>query len=496
MFFKKRHNIIFRNYNTFGYIIDNRLFGYAEINRSDVYVGDKILSQSGSVFFSVLDIKPKSLNALTNEINKIFVDGDIQAIKNDACEFYSMLELDGFVVSGETVQECEEKDRKYSYNILATDFAESDVRAHATRHKTSTQDFFDEHFGGMPQLTNLHIEITNRCNERCIHCYIPHKRRTGYIDSDLFYDVLEQCININVLHLTLTGGEPLLHMDFCDFLKKCREYNFSINVLSNLTLLDDAIIKEMKQNPLLSVQASLYSMNPDIHDKITKLKGSFERTKNGILKIIDNHIPIQISCPIMKQNKFCYNDVVKWANNYNIIADDDYIVIAGCDHTGSNLSCRLSTDELEAVINDKAHKDKNYFVRLEMEAERKRDSRPDNFVCSVCNSSICIAEDGNVYPCAGWRDYVVGNVNESTLSDIWNSAEKVTYLRALRMNDFPKCIKCAEREFCTMCMVRNANENRLGDPLAVSEYFCQIAKINKKMMLGWKSRSAHASDRP
>lgn len=49
--------------------------------------------------------------------------------------------------------------------------------------------------------------------------------------------------------------------------------------LVNLTLLNDEIIEEMKTNPLLGVQVSLYSMNSHIHDKITQMKGSFEKQK-------------------------------------------------------------------------------------------------------------------------------------------------------------------------------------------------------------------------
>ena len=86
-----------------------------------------------------------------------------------------------------------------------------------------------------------------------------------------------------------------------------------------------------------------------------------------------------------------------------------------------------------------------------------------------------------MYPCAGWQDYVLANINEIKLSDIWNKSDKVKYLRNLRRSDFPKCVQCSEKEFCTMCMVRNANENPQGDPLKVNQYFCDIARINKEI---------------
>ncbi|MDL2228168.1 radical SAM protein [Odoribacter sp. OttesenSCG-928-L07] len=486
MFFKKKSNVIFRNYDTFGYITDNRNFGYKHTNNDEKYIGDKILSESAAVFFSVLDRKPQAIDVITKKIKKQFTDIDIKTIKNDAIEFYCELEQDGFIVSGKTRQECEEKDMGFSYKKSKPKIISNDFSPSIMRPEKSTQDFFEEYFKGKPQLLYLHIEITSKCNERCIHCYIPHDNKITHIEPNLFYDILEQCKNMRLVHLTLSGGEPMLHKNFCDFLRKCREYDFSVNVLSNLTLLDNGIVKEMKKNPLLGVQVSLYSMNPDIHDEITQVKGSFEKTKNAILKLVENDIPLQISCPIMKQNKNCNDGVIKWAGKHKIHVGDDYVIIGQYNHATQNLNCRLSINEVKELIKDKVTKDISYLEQMKIEAEKKRNVSSDDFVCSVCNSSICVTENGNVYPCAGWQSYVVGNVKENSLSDIWDNSEKVQYLRDLRKYDFPKCVQCTDKEFCTMCMVRNANESPSGDPLAVNEYFCDIAKFNKKITLEWK----------
>ena len=488
MFYKQKSSVIFRNYESFGYITDNRNFGYEPTNNNKNYIGDKVLSESGAVFMSVLDRKAQNIDELARKINTLFTDVDIRTIKNDAIEFYSMLEQDGFIVSGETLKECNEKDTRFSYKTLEPEIVKKEFSPAIKHPEKSTQDFFEEYFKGKPQLTNLHIEITSKCNERCVHCYIPHENKVSHIEPDLFYNVLEQCKNMRVLHLTLSGGEPMLHKNFCEFLRKCKEYDFSVSVLSNLTLLDDEIINEMKTNPLLGVQVSLYSMNPNIHDEITQMKGSFEKTRNAILQLIENDIPLQINCPILKQNKNCYNDVIKWAKKHKIHAGDDYGIIARYNHTTQNLSCRLSINEIKEVINDKVANDPRFLEQIEMEAEKKKNSRPTDFVCSVCHSSICIADNGNVYPCAGWHDYVVGNIKETCLNDIWDNSEKVLYLRGIRNQDFPKCIQCPDKAFCTICMVRNANEDLLGDPFTVNEYFCNIAKLNKRMALEWKRK--------
>lgn len=488
MFFKQKSNVIFRNYESFGYITDNRNFEYRQTNNNEEYIGDKILSEAGAVFMSVLNKKPQNIDELAVIIHKQFADVEIKIIKNDAKEFYCMLEQDGFVVSGKTMQECNDKDIRFSYKKTNIGIVKKEILQKTKHSEKSTQNFLEDYFKGKSLLTNLHLEIISKCNERCIHCYIPHDDKTSSMKHELFYDILNQAFDMRVLNLTLSGGEPMLHNNFSDFLKKCREYDFSVNVLSNLTLLDDKIIKEMRKNPLLSIQVSLYSMDSDIHDEITQVKGSFRKTKSAIVKLIENDIPLQISCPIMKQNKNCYNKVIKWAEKYKIHVGDDYGIIGEYNHSAKNLSCRLSIDEIKEVIIDKVENDAKYLEQIEAAADKKQNITINDSICTVCRSTICITNSGSVYPCEGWQNYIVGNVNETSLNDIWNNSEKVKYLRGLRNQDFPKCIQCPDKDFCTMCMVRNANENPKGDPLVVSEFFCSVAKLNREIILERKDK--------
>jgi MoaA/NifB/PqqE/SkfB family radical SAM enzyme len=79
--------------------------------------------------------------------------------------------------------------------------------------------------------------------------------------------------------ITFSGGEPLLHPMFLPALQKSVEYGFRISVFSNLTLLNNEIIQVLKTNHIKEIQASLYSVEPHIHDSITKLPGSCEKDK-------------------------------------------------------------------------------------------------------------------------------------------------------------------------------------------------------------------------
>jgi len=280
----------------------------------------------------------------------------------------------------------------------------------------------------------------------------------------------------------------MLHPKFCDFFKKAKDYDFSINILSNLTLLNDEITAEMKANRLSSVQVSLYSMKREIHDSITGTPGSFDKTKNAILKLIENDIPLQISCPVMKQNKDCYIDVMNWAHEHKCRVMSDYIMMARFDNTTGNLDNRLSLDETEKVINGIIANDSGYqeeVLDADINAADTRDISGD-IVCGVCIDSVCMVANGNIYPCAGWQSYVCGNVKESSLRDIWENSQKVKYLRSLRKKDFPACLSCPDKIFCAMCMVRNANEDPDGDFLKINGHFCKAAALNRKIVMEWK----------
>jgi MoaA/NifB/PqqE/SkfB family radical SAM enzyme len=192
----------------------------------------------------------------------------------------------------------------------------------------------------------------------------------------------------------------------------------------------------------------------------------------------------------MKQNKDCYAEVLNWAHEHKIRAETDYIMMARYDHTTGNLDNRLNLEEAAKIITNSIELNpayRDYLLKADFEKVEARDISND-IVCGVCISSICMVAGGNVYPCAGWQGYVCGNVLEAPLKEIWDNSPKVKYLRALRKKDFPECVCCVDKAFCAMCMVRNANESPEGDPLKINKHFCEIAALNRRMVLDWKQK--------
>lgn len=479
MLYRQKFNTFIRNYDGAGYITSTGIFN------------DRVVNESGTIFLMALSREPQSLEQLVDKIMVQFINVDKETVLADAQKFYDELVTDGFLVKGETSEECDNNDDRFSYNSFNPKTIRKDFTPALMRAKENTQAYLEKYFNGKPHLTSFQIELTSRCNERCVHCYIPHKYKLYDITPELYYNVLDQLKDMNVLSVTLSGGEPMLHPHFLEFLKAAQKCDFSVNILSNLTLLNDDIIATMKDTRLSSVQVSLYSMIPEHHDAITTVKGSFEKTKNSILKLIKNDIPLQISCPTMKANKDDYGDVLKWAHEHKVRAITDYIMMAEYDGETENLKNRLSLDEVSKVIKDAMNDDEDYQNNVLKPDFTQRcnmlESNPEDRVCGVGISSCCMVANGNVYPCPGWQSYICGNLTKESLKDIWEKSPKMLYLRNIRKKDFKECCNCKDKSFCAMCMVRNANESSTRNPLEINQHFCKVAALNKKIVLDWRN---------
>lgn len=474
--------------NSFIRIYDNCELGYIS-NQLTKY--DRTYNESGAVFLSQISRQPKDIRTIVDNISSIYSEVDCKTIANDFMSFVEELSESQFVVMGESLEELDQKDLAFSYSSNSpktfTDYYPQKTKQKVQR---DTEEFFLRHDQRKPRLASLQFELTSRCNERCIHCYIPNGKKNAGFDMSFerFKYILDQYAEMGGLQVTLSGGEALMNKDIAKILLYCREKDMQISLLTNLISLKKELIPILKDVNLSLIQVSLYSMNAEKHDFITTVKGSFEKTKTAIEKLHNADIPVQISCPIMKANKDGYDEVMKYAQRLRMKAQTDYIMMAQADLNTSNLANRISIEETEKVIRDIMENDVDYQTETLAQEPLSSISEEEFAEMSLCGAGLndlCVTVNGDIYPCAGWQGFVVGNVFRESLKEIWEHSPKLEQIRKIKQKDFPKCLKCEARDFCNMCLVRNYNESG-GDMFKINEHFCKVAFLNKQIAEEWQ----------
>lgn len=484
MLVRQSKNSFIRTTDRYGYITN-------QLTRHD-----RTYDEAGADWLREINRTPQNLDDIVKRLMALYEDAKFEVIRQDFLEFVISLAKDKFIVIGETIEELDAKDEDFTYSVeIPKTLAENFYQFTEENISENTQDFFLEEVQGRPLISSIQFELSSRCNERCIHCYIPNDKKNHGFDmpTPKVKSIIDEFAEMGGIHVTLSGGEAFLHKDIIEILRYCREKDLKISVLSNLISLKDDQIEALKEVNLSLIQVSLYSMDPDIHDFITTVKGSFEKTKASIEKLVAADIPIQISCPIMKANRKGYEKVLEYARKLKVKAQTDYIMMARSDLDTDNLANRLSLDETEEVLrciieNDAQYKeDTLQQLPISDEIKFNLERYMKQPVCGVGYDNCCITANGDVYPCAGWQDYTLGNVYKQSLKEIWENSERVRQLRKITQSSFPQCLECEARDYCARCLVRNYNESG-GDMFAVNHHFCDVAFLNKKLVEEYKEK--------
>lgn len=329
----------------------------------------------------------------------------------------------------------------------------------------SLMGYFQEH----PTPFELCIDLTRACTERCVHCYVPGFQNV-YLPYEMVEKVLSEFAAMGGLKVKLTGGECMLHPDFERIVALARANDMVISVLSNLTCCDLEKTQAMKDAGVAVVQVSLYGMTPETHEAVTRVKGSLAKTLRGIEILQKAGVPVQIHCPVLKQNVSGIDAVARYGRERGVKTTFDAVMMSRADH-GCNESCGLSDAELRQFIG--AHED------LPDKLTVCPDADADEAVCEIGTSKICLSAEGKYYPCNGCYGLILGDCRNQSLAEVWND-EPIKRLRALKMRDLSACRVCPNRMLCAPCPSRNFNAN--GDLTLPDAAMCKAAACRRSIV--------------
>ena len=285
-------------------------------------------------------------------------------------------------------------------------------------------------------IKDLVIELSYKCNLKCKHCY-NHKNINEYnISFEQAKKAIDEAYNLGISAVRLTGGECTLNKDFlkiCEYIKSRR---LELFIYTNGQLFNDneeLFEKIVSLYPSL-IQYSIYSMDSGIHDNITGVKGSWQKTINAIHKSINSKILVRIATPVLSYNKDSYKEITKFANSIGAIHINSCIFTNNPEN--NNLASKLSYDEIE-----------QYHINKLNKADLRQHFKKDKFsICEAGSDRLCLTPKLDITPCISF-DYVLGNLNSTTLAEIKKTTLKEFKKIFVREN----LTECFNEEYCKYC---------------------------------------------
>jgi AdoMet-dependent heme synthase len=294
---------------------------------------------------------------------------------------------------------------------------------------------------------SVHLDITYRCNERCVHCYLDHDDH-GEMTTAEIKDILTQFADAGVFFLTISGGEVLMRRDFFEIVEHARSLLLNVQIKTNGVMIHEKEAKRLRELGVEQIQISVYSHRPEVHDAITKLPGSLKRTLTAIRFLQSQGLKVTIANVLMKPNLSDSAGVMALAKELGASYTLDPTITPKMDGDRSILALRAPAPDIkQAFLNPALVGDVEEFCAPPPPAD---ENIMEGYPCSAGHTGCYVTPYGDVFPCVQFP-LPSGNLRTQTFLDIWRNSPQLKDVRSIRAKDLPTCSSCSHVGTCTRC---------------------------------------------
>jgi len=285
----------------------------------------------------------------------------------------------------------------------------------------------------------VHVELTHRCNLRCRHCYLP-SHGGAELDTYAWRGIFAELRRQGTLFVALSGGEPLCRADALDLCAAVRAEGMALRLLTNGTLLDDAMAARLAALAPAAVEVSLLGGTAAVHDAVSAVPGSFDGAVRALDRLTGLGVRTVVKVPVMRANWRDFAAIETIALARGAAVRYDVCISPRTDGDRTPLDERLQVDELAAFLEERS-------------AGRSAVDVPvvpaDAVPCGAGQNAFSLAPDGTVHPCTALR-LPLGNVTVDGWDDIRRHPD-LQRLRSLRFGALDTCGTCPHAALCGRC---------------------------------------------
>lgn len=307
-------------------------------------------------------------------------------------------------------------------------------------------------------LKELKIEVTHRCPLVCIHCSsdaTPDCNRV--MDKNDCLRIIGEAIKMKVEDIVFSGGEPLLWNGLEEVIDATIRGGLNVSLYTSGNV--DNIKKKLsslKKSKVKKVVFSIFGSKAEVHDPITRVKGSFSKTIEAVSVANNEGFQTEFHFVPLVNN---YIELLEIGNLSKKMHVPRISILRFVPHGRGQL---IKNFILNQVQNNKL---KQMILRLRHNGLDIRTGSPYNIFmlndqpeCCAAIDRLSIGPDLRIYPCDAFKqikaEEIVGTINLSTLKgsslkECWNESPFLEAVRRYLTTDFVEpCSSCKELEKC------------------------------------------------
>jgi radical SAM protein with 4Fe4S-binding SPASM domain len=318
------------------------------------------------------------------------------------------------------------------------------------------------------------IELTERCNLRCVHCYINRSRndkqaKESELTTKQLYKIVDEIVAEGCLWLLLTGGEPFIREDFLDVYTYAKQKGLIITIFTNGTVVTPRLADYLSEWRPHAIELTLYGRTQQTYEKVTRISGSYEKCMRGIHLIIERKLPLKLKAMIHSLNRTELWEMKSFAENLNVDFRFDPVVNLRLDGNAKPTTLRISPEEIVAIdlVDSKRKREWEDFCR---NVQSSVSSNEYLYQCGAGLNTFHIDSYGKLSPCIMARNNSY-DLLRGTFREGWQ--DFLPHILSQKWSQESSCRDCKICGICEQCPGVALNEH--GNPESPVEYLCQIA---------------------
>jgi len=347
--------------------------------------------------------------------------------------------------------------------------------------------------GDRPRLSHLDIELTERCNNACLHCYInlpanDARAARRELTNDQWKNILRQAAELGALSVRLTGGEPLLRHDFSEIYLYARRLGMMVMLFTNGRLITPELADLFASvPPLKKIEISVYGMHPQSYEAVACAAGAFAEFRRGVELLQERQIPFVVKSVLLPPNQAEIDEFEAWTATipwmdkrpaYSVFLD----LRTRRDSPAKNrliTSLRFSPEEGVALA---ARREQEYRKAMDQFSAGFMHPQGDRLFSCGAGETGCVDAYGMYQMCMLLRhpDTVYDLKQGALRQALTETFPRFRELRATNPAYLNRCARCFLKGLCEQCPAKSWEEHgTLDTPV---EYLCQVAHAKARYL--------------